>query len=175
MMAATDSFSKIISNLAGTVGSSSAGVMKTVVTNVSTSTAEKIMTVTNYIKTPNAKLMMHILFLQALVVFHARGQAMLTIDALRNSTVNEDSNIEHKSDQNRGWIDIPIQTLSSLRRVANYGICWISASSSVILTGSVCFDVLFHYKMERVHRVVGYQTTVSDAIKLVISSFLNEF
>lgn len=41
MMAATDSFSKIISNLAGTVGSSSAGVMKTVVTNVSTSAAEK--------------------------------------------------------------------------------------------------------------------------------------
>ncbi len=158
-------------HIASTSGRTIAGVTNYMLTSVSTSIEDKNLTIANYLEAPNVKLVMHLLFLQALVMVHARGQSMLILDESRSSEVSNDVESDRRNDQNRGSIGVPFQAFSLVKRTASFGICWISASFSLILTTSVCFDVLLQYKIERIHSLGGSQNAVSgDLFKQAIMS-----
>lgn len=164
-----DFITKTMSNIANTAGISATAVVKCIATSVSRSTEEKTSTITKYLGTPNAKLVLHLLFLQALVVFGAKRESMLILKESQRGGDGEES--DHQSD----GIIVPSKVACWLERKTRFGICWVSAFCGMLVTAHVAFDVLFSYKIERVGIRGGSKNGASETIKEAIRFAENLF
>ena len=150
-----------MSSIASATGMSATASMKFILKRVFASTADKTKTIASYLKTPNARLTLHILFLQALVLFGANRYSMLILEESTSNTGVEDK----EDDDKRATTILPSKVASWFGRTARFGICWVSVCSSMLFTAHVLFDVLFCYKIERVDVRGCNQSGVSEHIK----------
>ena len=147
-----------MSNLANAAGLSATFGLKFALTSVTASTLEKTKTIGNYLRTPNAKLFLHLAFLQALIVFGTKRESILIL----NETKSAEGKDKGDGDDDR---NITFQVASWFRRTSRCGLCWASVCCSIIVTTNVAFDVLFCYKIERIDRFEKNENIVTNTIK----------
>ncbi len=151
---------KSMSSLANAAGLFATTGLKFALKSVTASTQDKTKTITNYLGTPNAKLFLHLVFLQALVVFGAKRESILLMNGSESPSGREDVN----GDDNH-IITLPSEAASWLRRTSRFGLCWASACCSILFTANVAFDVLFCYKINRADRLEKNESIVTNIIK----------
>ena len=105
---------------------------------------DKMNTITNYLKTPNAKVFLNLVLLQALVVFYARRELMPITS--NNTAESDDESGDHNSDHG---ITIRAKLASLIEQTKLNGIRWIPVACGMLITADIGFDVLFHYNIER--------------------------
>lgn len=160
-----------MSNLANLAGLSATTGLKFALRSVATSTHDKTKTITNYLGTPNAKLFLHLVFLQALVVFGAKRESILLLTDSESAVERE--NLD--SDDNHSVPSLHSDVASWLRRTSRCGLCWVSACCSMLFTANIAFDVLFSYKIERAHRIENNESIVTTIMKEGIGFAENMF
>jgi hypothetical protein len=136
-----------MSNITNRAGIFMAVAMNFIVTKFASSNQDKFNTITNYLKTPNAQVVLNLVFLQALVVFYAK-RGLVPIAS--NGTADSD---DESGDHNRGHrsnsITVPSKLASLIEQTKRNGIRWIPVGCGMLITAHISFDVLFHYKIER--------------------------
>lgn len=147
-----------MSTLANAAGLSATFGLKFALASVSASALEKTKTISNYLGTPNAKLFLHLVILQALIVFGAKRESILLFNESESAVGKEKGD----GDENQ---NITLQVASWFRRTSHFGLCWASACCSILFTANVAFDVLFCYKIERIDRLGNNENIVSSTIK----------
>ena len=160
-----------MSNLANLAGLSATTGLKFALRSVRMSTHDKTKTITNYLGTPNAKLFLHLVFLQALVVFSAKRESTLLLTDSESATGRESVD----SDDNHSVPSLHSEVASWLRRTSRCGLCWTSACCSMLFTANLAFDVLFSYKIERAPTLENNDSIVTTMMKEGIGFAENMF
>ena len=123
----------------------SSEVTKRVVKSIVNSTNERINTTFDALQTPKAEVFLALAVSWALVLFYAKQEWMAAI----NSEPAKHAESE-KDDRNGFWIDTRNRFNIRIGLATRFGVIWIPVYCGILFTGSVCFDVLFHFRIERI-------------------------